>query len=598
MATIVGEVNTAFGLIRRSGLDFKRLFALLVISVVTATVFSPGLSAVTGFDMKAGEIAFEDIVSPVNVSAEVVGADAGVSKGELIIKAGEPATAPHIAKFAVIRSELSAKRLRISAFGIFFFTLMLTTITYIFATANTKKASAVRHKDLLLVAILFISGVLATAFIAIASRGLESVFPAVPDSFYIFMVPLALGPILVTLFLRSDIAFVYAAVASIVAGLILGGRLDATAYFFIGSVAAAMGVRYCSQRATVIKAGLVLGVVNALALLSLTAMNSGGEVAISALILLVISGLLNGVITAILAVGLGPVIESLFKYTTSIKLLELSRLDHPLLKLLAEEAPGTYHHSISIGSLVESAAVAIDADPLLARVAAYYHDVGKASKPRYFVENNRDVNKHDTLQPSMSALIISNHVKEGVEMAASHGLGREITDIIQEHHGTSLIKFFYEKAKAQEAENGGAEVKESDFRYPGPKPQTREAGLVMLADALEAASKTIPDPTPDKIQGMTQTVVNRFFTDGQLDECELTLKDLHLISQSFNKVFEGIFHQRIDYPEPAYITRKKDSDDEGSDRGEGPEGGDGSLEGGEGEGKADSREALKRLGVR
>ena len=186
-------------------------------------------------------------------------------------------------------------------------------------------------------------------------------------------------------------------------------------------------------------------------------------------------------------------------------------------------------------------------------MAAYYHDIGKIKKPLYFIENQRDrENKHEKLAPSMSSLILISHVKDGVELAKKNKLGKEIIDIIRQHHGTSLITFFYEKARKQGEKKGDKyfQVGEEDFRYPGPKPQTKEAGLVMLADVVEAASKTLVDPTPARIQGMVQKIVNKIFSDGQLDECELTLKDLHEIAKSFNKTLSGIFHHRVDYPEP------------------------------------------------
>jgi len=250
--------------------------------------------------------------------------------------------------------------------------------------------------------------------------------------------------------------------------------------------------------------------------------------------------------------GFIPVIESLFHYTTDIKLLELANLNSPLLRDLMVRAPGTYHHSVVVGNLVEAAAEAINANPLLARVAAYYHDIGKASKPLYFIENQAgEENRHDKLTPSMSALVLISHIKEGAELAREKRLGQPIIDIIRQHHGTGLIRFFYDRAKTQ-AEAAGQTVEEKNFRYPGPKPQTREAGIVMLADCVEAASRTLVNPTPDRIQGMVQKIINNIFIDGQLDECELTLKNLHEIARSFNRILTGIFHHRIDYPEPVY----------------------------------------------
>ena len=202
---------------------------------------------------------------------------------------------------------------------------------------------------------------------------------------------------------------------------------------------------------------------------------------------------------------------------------------------------------------MEAAAETINANPLLARVAAYHHDIGKISKPLYFIENmsGGDNNKHDRLSPNMSALILISHVKEGVELAKEHRLGVPIIDIIRQSHGTGLISYFYKKSCGLMALEGKT-VDERDFRYPGPKPQTREAGLVLLADCVEAASRTLNDPTPARIQGMVQKIINNIFIDGQLDECELTLKNLHEIAKSFNRILAGIYHHRIDYPEPAY----------------------------------------------
>jgi len=269
-------------------------------------------------------------------------------------------------------------------------------------------------------------------------------------------------------------------------------------------------------------------------------------------IYVVFFALVSGVLSAGLVSGFIPLIETLFHYTTDIKLLELANLNSPMLRDLMVRAPGTYHHSVVVGNLVESAAESINANPLLARVAAYYHDIGKISKPLYFIENlGGEDNRHDKLTPSMSALILISHIKEGSELARERRLGQPIIDIIRQHHGTGLIKFFYDRAKTQ-AEASGQTVEEKDFRYPGPKPQTREAGIVMLADCVEAASRSLVNPTPDRIQGMVQKIINNIFIDGQLEECELTLKNLHEIARCFNRILNGIFHHRIDYPEPVH----------------------------------------------
>ena len=294
-----------------------------------------------------------------------------------------------------------------------------------------------------------------------------------------------------------------------------------------------------------------------------------------------------------LASGAIPLLESLFQYTTDIKLLELTNLNSPILRELMVRAPGTYHHSVVVGNLVEAAAEAINANPLLARVAAYYHDIGKISKAQYFIENQSGgENRHDKLSPSMSALILIAHVKEGAELAKQHRLGQPIAEIIRQSHGTALIKYFYQKAVEQALP--GQVVDEHEFRYPGPKPQTREAGLVLLADAVEAASRTLIDSSPARIQGLVQKIINNIFIDGQLDECELTLKNLHEIAWSFNQILAGIHHQRIDYPQPAYKEKTPGGrrHNENSDN-EPPK----TPEGVDEDGKSGSCEDLKRLGM-
>jgi len=256
-------------------------------------------------------------------------------------------------------------------------------------------------------------------------------------------------------------------------------------------------------------------------------------------------------ITAVLVAGFTPVFESLFGFITYIKLLELANLNQPLFQRMIIDAPGTYHHSIIVASLVEAAAEAIGANSLLAKVSAYYHDIGKLSKPHYFIENQPGYdNRHDKLSPKMSSLIIISHVKEGCELASSVKLGQPIINIIREHHGTSLVSYFFDKAKKDKDESIRS-LTESDFRYPGPKPQTKEAGLVMLGDVIEASSRTLTNPTPARIRSLVRERIERIYEDGQLDDCELTLKNLNMIAETFTRILLGIFHHRVDYPEGA-----------------------------------------------
>ena len=273
--------------------------------------------------------------------------------------------------------------------------------------------------------------------------------------------------------------------------------------------------------------------------------NTKGEI-----LKLVELGILNAAISPLLAIGILPVFESLFGFTTDITLLELSDLNRPLLKRLALEAPGSYHHSIVVGNLAEAAAKAIDANSLLARVGAYYHDIGKIEIPEYFVENQLGIkSKHQDLTPSMSAIILSSHVKKGRLMGEEADLPDEVLNFIEEHHGTMSMPYFYNKAREQ----GDEEPDISEFSYPGPKPQTRETAIVMLADSVEAASRTLTDPKPSRISNLVQNIINDRFQSGELEDCPLTLKDLALIRESFVQILIGVFHHRVEYPKKEMI---------------------------------------------
>jgi putative nucleotidyltransferase with HDIG domain len=360
-----------------------------------------------------------------------------------------------------------------------------------------------------------------------------------------FGIPLASGAMIICLFMGLQVAIPLTVVMAVFFAVIFDNNLTVFVYFLIGGTMAAYWIRNCRERKVFIVAGAKLGLLN---ILVVTAVNFYlAELSGHKLLWDWTFAFLGGIGAGIVTAGLAPLVEIAFGYTTDISLLELANLDRPILRKLMIEAPGTYHHSVIVGSLVEAAASEIGANHLLAKVCGYYHDIGKSKKPLYFIENQKaGKNKHDKLAPSMSSLILIAHVKDGVEIARENKLGQVIIDTIRQHHGTSLIKYFYEKAKQRRGEDA---VNIDDFRYPGPKPQTREAGLVMLADVVEAASRTLENPTPSRIQGLVQNLINNIFSDGQLDECELTLKDLHKIARSFNKILNGIHHHRIEYTE-------------------------------------------------
>ena len=271
-----------------------------------------------------------------------------------------------------------------------------------------------------------------------------------------------------------------------------------------------------------------------------------GSIASLYFIPMVCAAVTGVVLLSLLVYAFLPVTEFLFGIVTDIGLLRLANLDHPLMQQLLEKAPGTYNHSIHVANLAEAAARAVGANSHLAKVGGYYHDIGKIKNPAYFIENSEGKSKHDSLSPSMSRLIILSHVKEGIELAKKHRLPRVVQDIIQQHHGTTLIRFFYKKAVEQMDEE---EFTEETFRYPGPIPQFKEAAIVMMADSVEAASKSLDDPSPSRIKGLVREVINGIFLEGQLEDCDLTLRDIHVVMDVFSRMLIGLFHRRVKYPE-------------------------------------------------
>jgi putative nucleotidyltransferase with HDIG domain len=467
-----------------------------------------------------------------------------IKKGEMIVREGERIGPEHLLKLEAETKSTRPTDLigRITAMTILIGILFASI--YFVGLMRTKSTA-----DLLFNASLFLSLFLITWAYNFVAGEIERGFPYLSSTALLFGMPVALGAMLISTFQGVGAAASFSLIISVFASLATGARVELLIYFFVTSLIAAYGVRNCTERVVLIKAGLMTGLINIV--LSLAVQMIYGRLYTLDAVVAALAGFLGGLLAGIVATGVLPLVEIAFGFTTDIKLLELSSMDQPLLKELMVQAPGTYHHSVVISNMVEATAKAVHANPLLAKVSAYYHDIGKMKKPLYFIENQPGAeNKHEKLAPSMSSLILISHVKDAVELAREHKLGREIIDIIQQHHGTSLISYFYHKAQERQLSKSGkvTEIKEEDFRYPGPKPQTKEAGLVMLADMVEAASRSLVDPTPARIQGMVQKIINKVFSDGQLDACELTLKDLHEIAKGFNKTLSGIFHHRIEYP--------------------------------------------------
>ncbi len=485
-----------------------------------------------------------------------------IKAGEMILREGEIVSGIKLIKLKTLQSQIKDKnRFRKSA-GMALITFLCLLVIYILFLKDHAKLKTNHNKNLAFIAsILVIFLLMAKLSIPMAnlsmpmagsaSHGLSSNISSVP----IFMgIPLPAGAMTICFFLGFEIALFFAIALSILTALLFSSSLQVFIFFFLSSVVGAFWIKKCKERKDFIIGGFKLAVFNIFIIFAISIYSSEQPEAVIILkeIGLAFSG---GIVAGIISAGLTPLIEMFFGYTTEIKLLEFANLDQPIIKRLMIEAPGTYNHSVIVATLAEAAASAIGANSLKAKVCAYYHDIGKLGQPQYFIENQANgKNRHDKISPSMSALILIKHVKKGVELAEGNKLSIEVIDSIKQHHGTTLIKYFYSK---QVNLKGEEQVDEANFRYPGPKPQTREAGIVMLADVVEAAMKTLERPTPARIQGKVKDLINSVFADGQLDECELTLKDLHEIAKHFNTILTGIYHSRIEYPEKAKENKKE-----------------------------------------
>jgi len=472
-----------------------------------------------------------------------------IKKGEIIIRQGEKVTLSHIRKLQEESKHRKLFEVICKVSGAFVLNLVFFFIMY--HIGLTRRGSVeFKLKDLIFLTSLLI-------FFSLVSLGLYNATDALLRSYEIisqrvgaYLLPVASLGLIVSIFRNLSAAVTLGTIFSILASIISGNTITMVLYFLPGTLIGIYDVRFAKDRSVIIRTSFKIGFTNLILALGIELFyyNYSGINFFVTAFFAFLGGLLTGVITT----GLLPLIEMIFGYTNNIKLVELANLDSPIMKDLMVQAPGTYHHSIIVSTLAEAAAGDVGANPILCKVASLYHDIGKIKMPLYFIENQvNNENKHEKLAPSMSALILLSHVKDGVDLAIKSKLPREITEIIQQHHGTSLIQYFYNKAKEQAEKKGDKYVtlKEEDFRYPGPRPQTKEAALVMLSDQVEASARTLEDPTPSRIKGLIQRIINKSFADGQLDECDLTLKDLHRIAKSFNKTLTGLFHHRIQYPD-------------------------------------------------
>jgi putative nucleotidyltransferase with HDIG domain len=459
-----------------------------------------------------------------------------VLDGERIIEDHEKLTQAHIDKlrsFAIAKAENDEQKgfwIKLKPqLGKFFLVLIILSILSIYLITDRPAIFNDRKKLLLIALCLFF--IAALTFIA-NSFALSS-----------YIVPITAVSLIITIFFDTRVGLIVTMIAALLVGALRGNEYAITySSAFVGAIAV-LTVRKVRTRNWIIRSGLFISAAYIFVIL-VNGLIAYAE--FSAILGNWWIGILNGFLTPGIAYLLIIILESVFDLTTDMTLLELSDFNHPLLRQLHLEAPGTYHHCYLVGMLAETAAEALGGNALLARVGSYYHDIGKLEKPEYFVENQtKGRNPQEKLAPTMSSLILSNHVRRGGEIAREYGLPKEIEDFIYQHHGTSLMSFFYQKALEQSTDDS---VSENEFRYPGPRPQTRETAIVMMADAIEAASRTLKDPTPSRIKGLVEQIIDERFKSGELDDSPLTLRDLSKISLAFQKVLNGRFHGRVEYP--------------------------------------------------
>lgn len=377
---------------------------------------------------------------------------------------------------------------------------------------------------------------------------------------YLILLPMPLSSMLIALVISPTIALFFVLAATLfilhlgfLLGILTPDLLQISIALVISSTIAAFTLEPIRTRTRLMKLGFVIGIVHLTLMISFEVASRGGIIQVQHLKDMATTPLLgfaNGVATAFIMTGILPFVEKVFPVMTDLSLLEWSDHNQPLLKRLVLEAPGTYHHSMVLGNLCEAAAEAIGANALLARVGAYYHDIGKLNKPEYFVENESSItgSRHANLSPHMSTLIITSHTKDGEELARYYDLPKTLVRFIREHHGTSVVEYFYHQALEKGKSSGTSEISKDSFRYPGPLPQSKESAILMLADAVEATARTVDDPTPGKLEGLVNDIIMSRLTDGQLDNSNLTMREIEIIKQNFVRVLAGIWHRRIKYP--------------------------------------------------
>jgi putative nucleotidyltransferase with HDIG domain len=471
-----------------------------------------------------------------------------LKKGKVILRQGDEAQPDHLLQIDAIRKaeQKASSSQKVSGLAVLLATV-LAMCAYFLRLLPQQQWSHLKLSVLfgvvlvcnlaLLKVVWFFCGALSSKFNA---------WPYNESSYFFFVLPFAFGAMLITVLAGERVALLFLVFFNGLAGLAVGNDIHGLFYILMTSLLGIVAVTRSSLRVGVVLSGFKLGLA-AIGLFVLVQMSRQAPLSWNVVTFGSLLGFLSGPMNAGLLVFALPLFERVFSVTTEIRLSELGNVNLPLLRQLILKAPGTYNHSIAVGTLSEGAAKAIGLNPLFARVAALYHDVGKSIQPEYFIENQQGANPHDALNPEESVRIVTSHVTEGIRLARLAALPPAIVDIIPQHHGTKLLTPFYAKARAQ-ADGSGSSVPEANFRYPGPKPQSKEAAIIMLADGVEAAARTLKDRSQERLLELIRRIVSAASEDGQFSDCEITLADLERITFSFLETLSTFYHGRITYP--------------------------------------------------
>jgi putative nucleotidyltransferase with HDIG domain len=484
-----------------------------------------------------------------------------IKKGKVVVRKGDEATAENLKWIDLINHNLQKKRgwLRNFSGTFLLFALILVAVWYYLKSLLGFKPA---HRTFIMIGVTLILSLLAYKL----SNSLASLFSGVTKlpvltnaEVYTYAFPYQFGVILFAFLTTNTISLVFCILNSVLVGYLLQANYLLTIFSFLGGLGAIYGIKYYqrAKRTSTLQTGLFVVVPVNVFLIAIFEQIQERPTDLGYFGTEIGMGILGGILSAAIAFVLLPLIENVFGIVTQSKLLELSNSDLPIFKQMAMQAPGSYHHSLIVASLAEKAAEEIRLDPMLVKAGALYHDIGKVKRPEYFVENiSRNPDLHKDMSPSLSTLVITNHVKEGVEIAKKLKLPKKIKEIVEQHHGTSLVRYFYHKAQ-ETYDPEMHKIGEESYRYPGPSPQSKEAALVMLADSIEAASRSLKAPTKESLKRVIVEIFESNLQDGQLDDCDFSLRELRAIAASFHNTLYTIYHPRVEYPGFDFEMKKK-----------------------------------------